>query len=588
IFKNGKKVSSIDINDFTITNDHFSLVCNRNIVFQKESNFMMDVAAKVRVFNLDNSKDAQLQRSNSGYKSDQEIVGGASSNKNSWPEAKLKDNTTVYVDERNLDFRTNCGIKYIEGHLVNKIDPMHRSQNNPIAKSPAFTDANFRKASDPKSHLKISANKYSLQNFYVGEGRDYRSLQIELIRDVIREEVLCLPSDYKNNTEFLLKVSSFAKSGNNGETFVRKNYATIINGNRNSAIAKLTENLPANSFCVVQLIAKRKTTPQSNNNNNSMFVVDRNITTGSDNKIFSINKRSMPLEQKLQTPSGELEFFEWYFTTGEYDTYQNKLRELEIQRDTSTGTHEIFAGANSGSVYSEIYKALKSEYTFLGKERFDYHDLNQYNFNSIFPGAAWQILKPELKEGFLGYAFDNKSQATIDSFLNVYYENNNLLNKNSGSTNKISNMMKNYITEKMSDAVKYVYNEHSSILPFLNSLPANLNYGSYTNTESQNNNEMMQKITHSGATVANLSNIKYPLFKIQRTSIIQNYLRTRERIIPSVILSLNDINKFRPGGIEYFRDLSLMSDMMKNMQNGFINQVSLGFNPSIINVINSL
>ncbi|MBK8372997.1 MAG: hypothetical protein IPL20_16965 [Saprospiraceae bacterium] len=575
--------------DFKITNDNFNIVPNEEISFHKESDYFFDVKAQVRIFNLrTNSKNQAGGRS--GYKNDDSDLKGVNNFvRDQWDLAKDKTQNT-FTDERHIKFTTDCGIKYIENIWIDEVTPFHRSQNNPLSHSSKVKESDLRKSesSGNSSFAPVfNTNKNSLRTKNVIRrinaqvSNNGHNITVVTNKDFFDESKLCIPKDYAQNFDFNIRISSINKAAQ-GSTFKKDYYKVSPSADKSSFSLDLGSPLPANSFIIVQVIVKkRKSITQNNSDIKASTVVKKNFTGMINDSFYNvnINQKTVPLESKLTGSASEMEIFRWYFTTGEYNTYQDKMAAMEITVDTITTEKSFYSSMNKGGYKLEKFKYIESTFNFKGYEKFDFHDLQNHYIVDVFEGGNRKIMfDKKLEEGILGFAFDNKSQELVDQFLRTYFTDKEVMTKflNLGKNgdnlyeNEMSTFINNYITEKMLDATRWAINNHiGQVLPPLANIPANVSYNSSMFNKSYKFNN---------ATT---------MFSIKRIQKVLKSQGSSTKIIPAHIITMKNFMDNMPDHNPIFT-FSIMTDMMNDFNNNIQGNVVNGFNPGIINVKNKL
>ena len=591
IFQNGSILSKpLNSSDFKVSNDHFTVLLKEPIMLHSDQNFNFDVAATVKIFNLREQSKTQAN-TKQGYKDDNELSGVTNTNRNQWDDAKTKDGK-IFVDERHVKFTTDCGIKTINEEWITNIEPLHRSQNNPTGFSPAFNQNQLREGSHFTPVYNISKSKDNLiklvtktnntvaSSYYLGKNE----LKLSLSNGYLGEYFICIPPEFKNNFEYKLKVSSFGKT-NSGNSFTTKFINAQISSDNRTISAKMDSDFPKESFVVVQVILKKIKSANAilNNDLSSKFIVKKEIVDQSANVKTQILARSVNLESKLSAKNDEMELFRWYFTTGSYSTYRDKMADLNITRDTATVTAKAFSFNKSG-IQEASFKVLASTYKFMGQEKFDFHDLHDYYLNQVFDGNdSKNSFSKKLADGYLGFAFDKVSQDVVDGFLRTYFDNpevkfkwysyaSNATEASAQDETTIKGMLLNgmnsYITDKMFDATKWDdVTEFGKILPPLNQLPTDLFYKS----------DFL-----AGFQFSMLNTKPDVLFTVKRLSKVIKYDGNSTKIIPSHIINMKNLLDNLPGNGPVILQ-SYLADAMQNFNNTIMPNVSQGFNPSFIN-----
>lgn len=588
ILQEGQPIT-LNFNSFEVSADNFTLQLKNTIMLEKDKEFKFDIKAKVKICNLgeDSKNQAPAQQ---GYKSEDEL---AVIQNRPWKDA-VKDGH-VYYDERHVSFKTDCGIKKILDEWVTDINPLHRSQNNPTGytrytkpigdnqlRQDSYFEPVYNKFAIQKNNIKQMANKTT----NIGSSVFFNKNELILNTDncYFNEGTICIPAEFANNFDFKLKISTFDKS-NSGPTFKTKLIDGQISDDKKTISAKLSDNFPINSYLVVQVILKKK--PSASNGQKSNFLseykVNRNFKVDSLRLDANINNRTVSLESKIGARVDEMELFRWYFTTGNYTSYRDKMADLSITRDTATTFAKAFSfnkgGRNEGS-----FKVLESTYNFLGRERFDFHDAHDYQLNQVFEGNNFKdSFSKKLADGYLGFAFDKASQDLVDGFLRTYFDSPEVkfkwnsysshaigANAQDENTNKgiIVNAMNSYITAKMFDMTNWSdETKLGKILEPLNQLPTDLFYKS----------DFLSGIQFS------MSYAKPEiLFTIKRVSKVIEYEGNTSKIIPSSIINKKNILDNLPGNVPIILQ-SYLADAMQNFNNSIMSKVSQGFNPAFIN-----
>jgi hypothetical protein len=388
-----------------------------------------------------------------------------------------------------------------------------------------------------------------------------------------------MPPALINNSDFYLKVNTFSK-GANIDSKVSKYYKANLVGNK-SLNAQLSEALPPHSYVVIQAMLKAK---QNNKNVNfeSQLLQVKSINN------FAINKRILSMDQALKAGPDEMLLYEWYFTTGGFDTYRIKMKDLEIKKDTFTTYKELGVSSFAGSgIAIHSYKVLASKYTFLGNERFDIHDLKSYTLKDVLYGVDKdKKYEPKLQSGYLGFAFDNKSQGVIDSFLKTFIENNTL--KISGLNSLppiVTDLVSSYVLYKMADLCDWQMVEKKNILPFLNGYPASLNSQNNSNSKSSSSRYQRMDINNFNVNVNQFTIINRELFILEKIAAIREYKGVR---VEGGNIKLG-LNQFNLGGKEEIINptvINLTFDILNSMPPTLLNDLSNGFGPMITNKFN--
>ncbi|MBK9687480.1 MAG: hypothetical protein IPO65_06840 [Saprospiraceae bacterium] len=565
--------TALHIGNFKVSNDGYSLIPKANLLFEKESRFRAELTAKVRIFNLGiNSKGANKNYTNQ--------------DRNAWKLAgDEKDN--VYVDKRLFTFTTNCGIKEIKEEWVSDLYPFHRTQNNPYGSSTPLNDSEFRKASQDNTFSVVykAPSKYAKVfntniNFINQENPEYPILYLSAAATggnitgsfMFDESVLCIPNDFKGNFDFALRVMSYDRRGN-GESFHKEVYNTDINQNNKAEIRfQMPKNLPQNSYVIIQPIIKKKV--NSNNPNLAANLFGSDFQVRKQYGDVKINNRVVPISSKMASNTSELVLFSWYFNTGDFVNYKEKMRGLRIEKGKPIiATEKFNLQGNKAGIKWENYEVEESMYRFYGNECFDYHDLNNFRLQDMFSGTAgYKPYNKMLEDGYLGYAFDNASQIVVDSFLKTYFDNFEVMQKYLGLNqanrdNELLNhriFIKNYITDRMLDAVRdNVVSDN--VLPFLDETPPNLIYSS-----------TYGKIQRLGSDKL--------LFSINRLSKFLKSLGSGSKVFPAYIISMKDVIDFKPNNDGVIIN-AMKADGMHNFNMNIENKIYKNFKPNILNGI---
>ncbi len=563
--------TALQMSNFTVSNDGYSLVPKANLLFEKESKFRAELTAKVRIFNLElNSKGANKNYTNQ--------------NRNYWNLA-VDEKNNIYVDKRIFTFTTNCGIKEIKEEWVSDIYPFHRTQNNPYGYSALLNENEFRTASKDNNFMVVynSPSKYTkifnttnnlskpinakYPKLYLSTGASGGSIVGSFMFD---ESVLCIPNDFKNNFDFALRVISYDRRGN-GESFRKEVYNTTIDQNNKDSIGiQMSKNLPDNSYVIIQPILKKRT--NANNANMAANLFASNLQIKKEYGGVKIQNRVVPISGKMAGTASEIVLFSWYFNTGEFENYKAKMEALRIEKDQPVkAVLKSNLQGNKGGIKWENYEVEESVFRFYGTENFDYHDLNNFRLKDMFSNSSgYKQYDKMLQDGYLGYAFDNASQTIVDSFLNTYFENFEVMEKYLGAkqANKENILasqrifMKNYITDKMLDACRdNVESDH--VLNFLDETPPDLIY-----------NSTYGKIQRLG--------IDKPLFSIKRLTKIMKSLGSGSKVFPAYIITMKDVIDFKPNNDGVIIS-SIMSDGMNSFNQNIEDKVYKNFKFNILN-----
>ncbi|MCC6689181.1 MAG: hypothetical protein IT268_09060 [Saprospiraceae bacterium] len=572
----------LSINDFKVSNDHFVLKLKEPVMFRKETDFVFDIKLPVRIFNL-RERSKQQAATSQGYKTDAELAGVNNFVRNQWDLA-TDANLQKYYDQRHVQFTTDCGIKYLEQSWITDIDPLHRSQNNPAGYSAAFNEKNLRKGTYFTPTYTYSINKPYAQQLISNTSKNNVKLSLEhpeinlsLDNGYLSNDFLCIPPDFVNNSDITLKISTFEKR-NSGNTFKSYLVDAVVSADKRSITANLDKDFPKNSFVIVQMVLKKRTNPNSNNRPESSLVTKKLITNNEANVCTTIMTRTANLDAKLKSAS-ELELFKWYFTTGSYTSYPDKMADMDIKVDTVTTRYNLIGG-NKGMVASASFEAVVSTYQFKGNEKFDFHDVYDYNLNQVLTDGISKPFPKKLADGYLGFAFDNASQTLVDDFLRTYFDNEMVMKQflklypddylhdtptGQGGHVKLMNL---FITQRMKDLTRWEnVTKVGAVLPPLDYLPSELLY---------------KGADFTGMDMGQLNIKKQILFSVSKNSRIKSYLGGHTKIIPAHIIGLNDIPNFKPGnGPVIFQ--AFMADMMQDFNNNILSKVAGAFNPMILN-----
>lgn len=578
IFVNGEPMKNpLSINDFDISKDALSIFPKVPILFQKDTDFLMDVEARVKIFNLrQNSKGLTDKRQ--GYKSDGDLYRVDNFNREQWDYAKTNKDE-VFVDERHVKFTTDCGIKYIENKWVTDVDPFHKTQNNPVGFS-LFNPGSLRTVKSENSKYFIPFGKEYMASPIQTSIKNKFSvpfahpiLAFSLDNGYLGEDFICIPPNFKNNFDFKVKLTTFYNGMAAGNTINSVIYDAEILDGKSKALVKLTSDLPKNSFVIVQFILKRKSSRDQSSSLGAHLITKKTIRKdleGGAKVDVALNSHTIDVQSKLKTNTDEIEMFRWYFTTGKYSSYRDKMANLTISVTQDTQLVNKVYG-NSSFVGMSGYKTLASTYTFSGDEQFDFHDLGKYSLSQVFEAGKMKEFEKKLEDGYLGFAFDKASQQTVNDFLSTYFGNQSLLYNWTRSNDQIDKIvdtyMNKYITYKMLDVVKWDnVNVVGELLEPLSNLPDQLFAHGFDYID-------LNKTLGKGE----------PLFKLQRTSRVFNMVSDKGKVIPSQIIKFEDIPK---GGLPGNGPIILQSyiaDAMYDFNQNVLNNVVNGFNPAIIN-----
>lgn len=583
----------LNISDFKLSPDKFSLIPKDDFSFNKNSTYYFDVTASVRIADLGvNSR--QVSGGVIGYiDSDSEIKGVDNFNRSSWKKALAKNNKDTYIDERHLKFVTDCGIRYIENGWLTDLQPFHRSQNNPTSLTPLVRESHLRAAESqnlnlyvplynlPRANNRAAAPRLASTNYFASKNK----LTLSINKDFFQTSKLCIPDDFEEDGfDFVFKISSFNKAASNAS--FKKEYIIVQpNDPKTSLSTQLNAALPASSYVIIQCLLKKRKGPNDSSPDFRSKQLQVNTRTG-DVKLMNVDinsdssfavstySRSIPLESKLKTSSSEMEIFRWYFTTGEYNNYKEKMAAMDIEVDTATRTANFLEGNSSGSAFrTHHYKVNVATYKFYGNEKFDFHDVMDHSLSDVFEDASNRKYDKKLQDGVFGFAFDNKSQDLVNSFLRTYFNNQSLMSQyishRDGTPMREDNpnlmFINNYITEKMLEATHWdAIKLHAEVLPPLQHLPANI---------LDSNQSFMRSM---------LFGSKKLMFSIERQARVLSYEGSTSRVIPAHIISMKDVlSDFNNNGpIIIF---SFMADMMTDFNTNVLPSVAAGFNPSFAN-----
>lgn len=563
-----KDIVRLNAQHFDLSNDNYSLIAKNNILFENDSKFRMEVSAKVKVF----IHNDQVNISAAQYRN----------NPNLFQDAK-RANNSVYADIRKITFETNCGIKYIEDIFVENVNPFHRTRNNPTSLSPKFQESELRQASQnpnffyqPVYNIK---NKWSsaIKNSMVSANVmnfDKNTLSLQLNASYLNDRYICLPNDFKDNFDFHIKVSTFDRNLSNN-SFMTESYKVEPQLGNTLINLPIIGSLPAQSYVVVQLVLKKK---KLSTYDYAYRAVDKNKSVDGEIKglnsgeslsyKFDVRSKGIPIESKIGGGSAEFEIFRWYFTTGEYKTYQEKMAGLDIKVDTSTQIVNVQHWEGS-QLRTERLRMNIAYYSFMGKEKFDFHDLEVHSLSQVFEKSNNnRLFEKKLNDGFLGHAFDNKSQQMVDDFLRTYCDDKSLLHQYDSwikgyKINPMTVFMNNYITEKMMDLVNWKNVTITPPLPPLRKLPANLS-------------------DRIASVDLDLFRDKTRLFGIERRARLLDRQGGKTHVIPAHIITMKDVittGKVKDPVLTY----SLMADAMNDFNNNVLPKVTGGFQPTIFN-----
>lgn len=571
IFENNEPSQKpLEMNNFKVSDDGYSLVPKANLLFEKESTFRAEVSSPVRIFNLRLASKGE----NKYF---------TNNDRNQWDTARDEHNK-VFWDQRKFTFTTNCGIKEIKEEWISDMRPFHRTQNNPYGVSSGIKEYEFRKASeDIKFTTVYNSHSYPINKSVNNQinkiiDPEYPVLSLSASARggniegsfMFDESVLCIPDDFKHNFDFGLRVLSYDRAGN-GESFQKNVYKVTIDPNNKSVISfQLPKDFPKNSYIIVQPIIKKKSNPNSQYYDNTFYNSEFKAVKTFDR--LSINNRVIPISNKMVSSATELVLFSWYFKTGSFETYKDKMNDLNIKKGQPIKQTVTYSAFSKGGIKESKFEVETVKYDFYGKESFDHHDLNNFSLNEMFGGASFHHYYDKmLEDGYLGYAFDGASQEVVDSFLRIYFNDYETMNKFINPTGHNSSLdigmenqrlfMKNYITDKMLDAVKYdVVNQN--VLPFMENIPPDLIYNS---SHSFNSYSLNNKL----------------LFSLNKLAKVNKYLGSNTKIIPSHIITMKDVINYKPGVGEIIRN-SFMTDGMNDFNNNIEGRVFNNFKPKIL------
>lgn len=584
ILQEGQPIT-LNFNSFKVSTDNFTLQLKNTIMLEKDKEFKFDIKAKVKICNLgeDSKNQAAAQQ---GYKSEGEL---AVIQNRPWKDA-VKDGK-VYYDERHVSFKTDCGIKKILDEWVTDINPLHRSQNNPTGYSKPVVDNQLRR----DSYFKPVYNQYAVKknninqmlnkttNIETSTNLTKNEIVLNTDNNYFDERIICIPAEFANNFDFKFKISTFGKSGS-GPSFKTKLIPGIISGDKKTISAKLSDDFPGNSYVVVQVILKKKPGASSGQKNNilSEFKVNRNFKVDSLRLDANINSRTVSLESKIGAKVDEMELFRWYFTTGKYNNYREKMEELSIKRDTITKI-QGYVGGNKSQINQSFFKVLESTYSFSGLEKFDFHDIDNYKLASVFDSnPKTTVFSKKLADGYLGFAFDNASQDLVDGFLRQYFDNEKLemiwstfkkehdeIYTYESDKADILTSMNSYITGKMFDATKWenVNIVQGKVLQALALLPSDLIF----------NNDISSTLVF-GETLTS----RQKLFEIKKTSEVLSLVGSKSTLIPSLIINSKNWKDNMPGHGPIVMS-SYLADVMNEFNSTIEGKIYSGFNPIIVN-----
>lgn len=553
-------VNAINMKDFILSPDQFSYSLNNSFLFNPDRDFNMDVEAKVKLLKISNAwfYDNIIGGQTSGYKKDVNIPFGLPA----WSYAKTLDGKD-FVDFRYLKFTTDCGIKYITEDMVSDAIPTHRSQNNPLAKSPTFSATRLRKDS-------YYSNDETPKFFNI-TAPAMPELSFETTKAFLDASMICAPEEFKNG-QLMFKINSFRKGGYNGYTFSTKYINAQITNSSKKASVILDELLPENSFIVVQMILKAPEKNQNAMENTSQF--QKNVTIKTNKmEVLYINTRTLSLANKLAPKSDEIKIFEWYFNTGKYNTYQDKMADITIKMDTST---QIW---NSMKISKSAFKEYKlkskiTKYTFKGSEKFDEHDLRNYSLKESFEGARINKYYPaQVASGMLGHAFDRQSQSMVDSFLNTYFVSD---------MKQYERTFVELIHQDLQEQTSWdiVTTHQENVLPFMNSLPLSLGVKMVSDDTQKSSNKYTPSVMPRKDFLT--SPMLFDLFSLEKISVVYDVKKSSDHIIPSVILTMKDIKNYKPG-VVFIQDLDKLSDAFLNYSTLLKPNIINGYQPNFLN-----
>ena len=277
-----------------------------------------------------------------------------------------------------------------------------------------------------------------------------------------------------------------------------------------------------------------------------------------------------------------MELFRWYFTTGKYNNYREKMEELSIKRDTITKI-QGYVGGNKSQINQSFFKVLESTYSFSGLEKFDFHDIDNYKLASVFDSnPKTTVFSKKLADGYLGFAFDNASQDLVDGFLRQYFDNEKLemiwstfkkehdeIYTYESDKADILTSMNSYITGKMFDATKWenVNIVQGKVLQALALLPSDLIF----------NNDISSTLVF-GETLTS----RQKLFEIKKTSEVLSLVGSKSTLIPSLIINSKNWKDNMPGHGPIVMS-SYLADVMNEFNSTIEGKIYSGFNPIIVN-----
>lgn len=586
---------SLTKKDFDLSADHSVMTMNKDIVLQKYNTYTMHIDAKVLLYDL-REASKNVSGGKAGYVTESEMTGVPTDRRNAqantWDYASeyVEGTKKTFVDTRDFKFTTDCGISYIDDNLVVNVTPFHRTQNNPIGKSPVFNSKSLRSAKNeftpvyamPKTNKSImkmdNGTKLDVQKNLIEGSND---LTLEIDRRILNEGSLCLPNGFEENFDFFLKVSTMNKRAN-GTTFNKK----LLKANTSEMIATATWDglFPEDSYVIIQLVAKKRSENGMDGAvaqvNSSRNLVKNYTYNGLDKLNLNINSRTLSLESKLASSASEMEFFRWYITTGKFRTYQEKMKELTISVDSTFKYISKLNAINKGGTSESTFTTKINNYKFYGAEKFSFHDINTFNLKQVFNTEKQNQFDPKLEDGFLGFAFDNKSQELVNEFLSIYFDSKESKDKYTGIREDAMmggqlgiQLMNNYITEKMLESTRWnVLSIDHSLLQPLEKLPTNIFYAG--------SNSILNSISSSAFIK------KQQLFSIEKLSRVKSLENEKTTIIPSHIINMKNLDK-NLGGNGNIVFQARLADALNGFNNKVFNKVKNNFLPQFINDLNN-
>ena len=311
----------------------YMLTLNNNAnVLDPLSNYTMNVNAKIKILK------SSLLESWSKNQANQAL--GVNNEEFKFEYVKKNDGSGEYADHANANFKTDNGPNNISLELVQDIMPIHRHNNLPYQVVPN------------RAYLKLSRK-------------------------------LSIPNSFNTNIVNPKAVARIVSMNAASETQIQDLPITIDGDGFTWSFARPT--LLPNQKYVIRFLLKGNLPASNDKKENTKLVTKETFGDQGETKL---NNRDIMMNS-LAMGANEQELFSWYFNTGSFKNYTEKLNKLTLDKlyvneklvDVNTPSLNL---ANFASETNTVM-AFTVKYHFYGPEYFNQLDYGDWKIGDIFP-----------------------------------------------------------------------------------------------------------------------------------------------------------------------------------------------------------